>query len=49
MVVQNTNYISFNVNFKLTNILLIDNIKLGIHAKNCLVKRNSVLLLAICK
>lgn len=47
--VQNKNYLSFNVNFKLPNLLLIGNIKLERHAKHCLVKRNSVLLLAICK
>lgn len=49
MVVQNTNYISFNLNLKLTDLLLIDNIKLEMHAKNSLVQRNSVLFLAICK
>lgn len=45
VVVQNINYVSLNVNFKLTNLLRIDSIKLEIH-KNFLVKRNLILSLA---
>lgn len=49
MLVQNKNYISSHLNFKLSNLLLIGNIKLERHIKNYTVKRNSVLLLSICK
>lgn len=49
MLVQNTNYISSHLKVKLSNLLLIGNIKLERHVKNCKVKRNSVLLLSICK
>lgn len=39
VVVLIKNYINFNVNFKLTNLLFIDNIQIEIHAQKCLGKK----------